>query len=86
MEAKNNKPSFWARCGARIKNAVPYITALFTVATPFIDCLTHGAKNSNNVKAQQRISDIKFNDWVRRQEYRRQHPYRSYRRRRHGKQ
>lgn len=85
MEAQNNKPSFWAKCAARIKKAAPYIPAVVAVATPFIDCMKHSAKNRSNVKAQQRISDIKFNDWVRRWEYRNQHPFRNYGRRRHGR-
>ncbi|MBO6045231.1 MAG: hypothetical protein J6P69_05215 [Bacteroidales bacterium] len=47
--------------------------------------MKHSAKNRSNVKAQQRISDIKFNDWVRRWEYRNQHPFRNFGRRRHGR-
>lgn len=85
MEAKNNKPSFWARWGARFKKAAPYIPVIVAVAAPVIDCIKHSAKNRSNVKAQQRISDIKFNDWVRRWEYRNQHPFRNYGRRRHGR-
>ena len=85
MDAKNNKPSFGARWGARIKKAAPYIPAIVAIAAPVIECIKHDMKNNSNVKAQQRISDIKFNDWVRRWEYRNQHPFRNFGRRRHGR-
>ena len=84
MENNNSSSSWWIKCENILLKVTPIITGIATVAAPLIDCLTHSAKNKSNVQAQQQISDIRYNDWVRRQEYRQQHPYRSYRRKRHG--
>ena len=85
MENNNSSASWWTKCGDVLLKVTPILTSIVTIATPIIECMKHSAKNRSNVKAQQRISDIKFNDWVRRWEYRNQHPFRNFGRRRHGR-
>lgn len=86
MEEKQNKPSFWTKCRDVLLKVTPIISGLVTVAGPIIECAKHDVKNRSNVRAQQQLSDIRYYDWQRRQEYRRQHPYRNtYQRRRYGK-
>lgn len=82
----DNKPSFLTKGGDILLKVTSFLSDLVTVATPIIECMKHNAKNKSNVRAEQQLLDMRFNDWQRRQEYRRQHPYRNtYRRRRYGK-
>lgn len=81
-----NKPSFWTKCGDFLLMVTPILTGIVTIAAPIIECKKHDAKNRSNVRAEQQLMDMRYYDWQRRQEYRRQHPYRNtYRRRRYGK-
>lgn len=82
----DNKPSFWTKYGNVLLKVTDFLSGLVNVATPIIECMKHNAKNKSNVRAEQQLLDMRYYDWQRRQEYRRQHPYRNtYRRRRHGK-
>ena len=81
----NTSSSFWTKCGDFLLKVTPIITGIVTIATPIIECAKHDVKNRSNVRAEQQLMDMRFYNWLRRQEYRRQHPYRKNGRRRHGK-
>ena len=72
MEEKQSKPSFWAKCMKRVQEVAPLLASLVTIAMPIIECMKHSAKNRSNVRAQQQLIDIRYYDWLRRQEYSRQ--------------